>query len=433
MLRITLFVLPFVATLAIWRAREGCQGREGRWFFSSVDTSDSGIRGVPWTAYNSSDAAIEVPHWISWMLDAEEMYARARRGLVDMGVARRLSEFVSATYCSPENIAAWNCSRCSDDLDLVTLTWDPEWDLVGVVGWSKALDGIVISFRGTDSHSYYNWVENMRTWRTDLSLSYEGMPHDALVHGGFFYSYNNSSLARDVAGAVRGIMAKRAERGEGGGGGAGWDGPADGTFGPVRRYDVDRVSIRGNNDAGNVRVRGRKHGMPSGVLWAGSQAESGGTTETRIPSDHRMVSPTVFVSGHSLGGALATFCALEMKLVEKIEDVRVVTFGSPRVGNAVFAEWFKATVPQHVRFTHNRDMIPSLPPVYMGFSHIPQEVWLVDVVPSRTLVGICDDWGEDERCHLGACNVFGVDSICVSLADHLGYLSPMYQPRPNGC
>lgn len=400
----------------------------GVWPFFPVDISDSGIEDVPWSAYNSSDAAVEVPYDLSWMLDAEGMLARAQRGLVDMGVARRLADVVSATYCSPENLAAWNCSRCSDDLESVTLTWDPQWDLLGVVGWSKALDGIVISFRGTDSHSYYNWVENMRTWRTDLSLSYEGMPQDALVHGGFFYSYTNSSLAGEVARAVQGIIVERGERGErgdGGGGGSGWDARAE------RGSGIGRVLDR------NGKPQGRKIGERNGGLWVeeGSDVSPGASLRggSSPGAEAQAVSPTVFVSGHSLGGALATFCALEMKLVAQIEDVRVVTFGSPRVGNAVFAEWFKATVPQNVRFTHNRDMIPSLPPMYMGFSHIPQEVWLVDVVPSRTLVGICDDSGEDARCHRGACSVFGVGSICVSLADHLGYLSPMYQPRPNGC
>lgn len=369
------------------------------------DTADADADALPWFEFNSSDAATAVPYDLSWMLDADEMVARGRDAQFDMDVARRLSQVVSATYCTPENLVNWNCSRCLDDLERVTLIEDPSWDLLGVVGWSEALDGVVVSFRGTDSHSYYNWVENMRTWRTDLSLSYEGMPPEALVHGGFFYSYNDSSLAGGVSEAVRGIVEWRAEMGggeRGGGRGAG--------FGVLEAM-----------------TGGLWSGLWSGTIGGGSERDAA-----------EKVTPTVFVSGHSLGGALATFCALEMKLVEGIDDVRVVTFGSPRVGNAVFAAWFKDTVPQHVRFTHNRDMIPSLPPMYMGFSHIPHEVWLVDVVPSRTLVGVCDGSGEDVRCHRGACSVFGFGSICVSLADHLGYLSPMYMPRgdadePAGC
>lgn len=339
---------------------------------------------VPWYTYNSSDAAYLVPWSLSWMLDAEVMYKKADIGLIDIGVATEVSELVAATYCSPLHLEYWNCSRCSERFELERVVFDPLWDLLGFVGWSDDLDGIVISFRGTDSHSYYNWVENMRTWRTDLSLSYEGMPAQALVHGGFFYSYNASYLAGNVTEAVSRIIEKRARhtRGAGGGSGRGWD---------------------------------------QGMLYSSSRME-----ETLHERENM---PTIFVSGHSLGAALATFCALEMKLVLGIEDVRVFTFGSPRVGNSIFAEWYRQTIPQNFRFTHNRDMIPSLPPTYMGFSHIAQEIWLVDVVPSRTLVGVCDGSGEDPKCHRGACS-FG---FCSSLTDHLLYLSEMYTPRPVGC
>lgn len=334
---------------------------------------------IPWYSYNSSDAAYLVPWSLSWMLDAEVMYEKADKGLVDLGVATSVSELVAATYCTPANLEQWNCSRCKENFQLERVVFDPLWDLLGFVGWSDELDAIVISFRGTDSHSYYNWVENMRTWRTDLSLSYKGMPAQALVHGGFFYSYNASFLAGNVSEAVSRIIEKRAThpRGTGGGSGGGWD---------------------------------------QGTLFANMD-------------DDGTHMPTIFVSGHSLGAALATFCALEMKLVLGIDDVRVITFGSPRVGNSIFAEWYKETIPQNFRFTHNRDMIPSLPPTYMGFSHIAQEIWLVDVVPSRTLVGVCDGTGEDPKCHRGACS-FG---FCSSLTDHLLYLSEMYAPRPVGC
>ena len=334
---------------------------------------------VPWYTYNSSDAAYLVPGSLSWLLDSKAMYAKADSGLLDIGVAKAVSEFVAASYCRPENIENWNCSRCTDGFVLERAIFDPLWDLQGFVGWSDDLDGIIVSFRGTDSHSYYNWVENMKTWRTDLSLSYEAMPPQALVHGGFFYSYNSSYLAGNVTEAVLNIISHRREhpRGSGGGSGAGWD---------------------------------------QGML-----------RETRDENLGSM--PTVFVSGHSLGGALATLCALEMKLQLKIPDVHLITFGSPRVGNSVFASWYSKTIPQHLRFTHNRDMIPSLPPVYMGFSHVAQEIWIVDVVPSRTLVGVCDGSGEDPKCHRGACR-FG---FCSSLTDHLMYLSEMYTPRPVGC
>jgi hypothetical protein len=46
----------------------------------------------------------------------------------------------------------------------------------------------------------------------------------------------------------------------------------------------------------------------------------------------------------SLGAAMATLCALDLRLNLRMPDVRVYTFGSPRVGNAVFARWFEDVV-----------------------------------------------------------------------------------------
>jgi hypothetical protein len=52
--------------------------------------------------------------------------------------------------------------------------YDEEWDLFGYAGWSPRLQAMVVSFRGTDSHSIYNWAENMRYWRTDFKVPFPG-------------------------------------------------------------------------------------------------------------------------------------------------------------------------------------------------------------------------------------------------------------------
>jgi predicted lipase len=51
----------------------------------------------------------------------------------------------------------------------------------------------------------------------------------------------------------------------------------------------------------------------------------------------------------SLGGAMATLCALDLRLNLKMPDVRVYTFGSPRVGNLIFAQWFEGVVQVRCR------------------------------------------------------------------------------------
>ena len=45
----------------------------------------------------------------------------------------------------------------------------------------------------------------------------------------------------------------------------------------------------------------------------------------------------LYAIGHSMGAALATVCAMDLKFRLGLADVRLYTFGSPRVGNDVFA------------------------------------------------------------------------------------------------
>jgi hypothetical protein len=40
---------------------------------------------------------------------------------------------------------------------MMQVVFDSAWDLLGFVGYSEPLDAIVVAFRGTDSHSIYNW------------------------------------------------------------------------------------------------------------------------------------------------------------------------------------------------------------------------------------------------------------------------------------
>ena len=113
--------------------------------------------------------------------------------------------------------------------------------------------------------------------------------------------------------------------------------------------------------------------------------------------------------------------------------VRLFTFGSPRVGNAAFAAFVGRATAASVRVTHNRDIVPSVPPTWVGFHHAAREAWQVDV-EGAGVVGLCDGSGEDPRCHDSVC----ILGLCTSVADHLEYLgSPMLHTvapgSPNAC
>uniref|UniRef100_A0A7S0PWN4 Fungal lipase-type domain-containing protein n=1 Tax=Asterionellopsis glacialis TaxID=33640 RepID=A0A7S0PWN4_9STRA len=73
------------------------------------------------------------------------------------------------------------------------------------------------------------------------------------------------------------------------------------------------------------------------------------------------------VTGHSLGGALATLVAFKLAGSEKLwlpRPVKCITFSSPRVGNEAFAKAFgileREGFLRHLRVTNQEDIVPAL-------------------------------------------------------------------------
>ncbi|KAG8370034.1 hypothetical protein BUALT_Bualt14G0075700 [Buddleja alternifolia] len=86
----------------------------------------------------------------------------------------------------------------------------------------------------------------------------------------------------------------------------------------------------------------------------------------------------IIVTGHSMGGAMAAFCGLDLRLSIGEKNVQVMTFGQPRIGNAAFASYYSKLVPNTIRVTNRHDMVPHLPPYYYYFPqktyhHFPRE------------------------------------------------------------
>ncbi|TVY04008.1 lipase family protein [Paenibacillus cremeus] len=70
---------------------------------------------------------------------------------------------------------------------------------------------------------------------------------------------------------------------------------------------------------------------------------------------------TMFLTGHSLGGALATLCALDVAHNTKFNSPIIYTFGSPRVGNPDFARALSRKISHRV--ANKYDLVPHLPPL----------------------------------------------------------------------
>lgn len=77
----------------------------------------------------------------------------------------------------------------------------------------------------------------------------------------------------------------------------------------------------------------------------------------------------LFITGHSLGGAMAVVCALIFTRLN--EDFKgLYTFGQPRVFKHGSAQKFNAiTKGRYFRYENNNDGVPHAPPSFFNFKH----------------------------------------------------------------
>lgn len=76
------------------------------------------------------------------------------------------------------------------------------------------------------------------------------------------------------------------------------------------------------------------------------------------------------ITGHSLGGALAILCAVDLQYNFPHKDYEVVVFGCPRVGNAAFAKSYNKRVFNTIRVENGNDIVTKLPPALLGYRHV---------------------------------------------------------------
>jgi len=77
-------------------------------------------------------------------------------------------------------------------------------------------------------------------------------------------------------------------------------------------------------------------------------------------NDQLKVRKDVYITGHSLGAAMATISAT------RYQPSALFTFGSPRVGGKHFIKNIKCP---HYRFMNNNDIVCRIPPAWLGFRH----------------------------------------------------------------
>lgn len=77
----------------------------------------------------------------------------------------------------------------------------------------------------------------------------------------------------------------------------------------------------------------------------------------------------LYITGHSLGAALATVATQNLDVASKFRDriAACYTFGSPRVGNSKYDRSFKAPI---YRMVNTTDIVTVIPLLAMGYIHI---------------------------------------------------------------
>jgi hypothetical protein len=88
-----------------------------------------------------------------------------------------------------------------------------------------------------------------------------------------------------------------------------------------------------------------------------------------LPTDTRIT-----VLGHSLGGAMATLTAVDLKRNFARTNLDVCTVGGPRVGKSDFRRNFNREIADCFRVTNQFDIVPHVPSLLTAWNHVGDEI-----------------------------------------------------------
>ncbi|KJZ71740.1 hypothetical protein HIM_08882 [Hirsutella minnesotensis 3608] len=126
-------------------------------------------------------------------------------------------------------------------------------------------------------------------------------------------------------------------------------------------------------------------------------------------------SQKVTVTGHSLGGALASMAAMTLT-GSGVPHVQAISYGQPRTGNQAYADYVDRLAPTFIRVTHQNDGIPQVPLVAMGYQHHSTEYWQENTPESTTR---CE--GQEPRDCINSSPPVGFNGFIITTA-HVNYM-----------
>ena len=127
----------------------------------------------------------------------------------------------------------------------------------------------------------------------------------------------------------------------------------------------------------------------------------------------------ITVVGHSLGGAIASLAAAQLRNYGL--TVALYSFGSPRIGGNKISSYISSQTGGNFRVTHWNDPVPKVPLLTMGYVHISPEYYINK--PSRQDVS-----AGDIQVYAGAANLFKGNQawFTIDIDAHRWYFGSMY-------
>jgi len=94
---------------------------------------------------------------------------------------------------------------------------------------------------------------------------------------------------------------------------------------------------------------------------------------TLLQNKYHSLSYDIIVTGHSLGAAVGQL--LSMELIKEGFSIKHYNYGQPRIGNSNYAKHVNIVIKDMYRITHNRDIVPHIPPSEMNYMHSCGEIF----------------------------------------------------------
>ena len=156
------------------------------------------------------------------------------------------------------------------------------------------------------------------------------------------------------------------------------------------------VAFRGTDDAGDwlTNLNCVARATPHGDIHEGFAAAYEMLRPEVLTAVRRDMPRHLWITGHSLGGALAVVCAYDLIEKERLTPNGLITFGQPMVASEPLARHLDTVLlGRFVHVVNEGDIVPRVPPCFV---HCGSLVWFTDggvrrSKPKRSVYGAADD------------------------------------------